>query len=457
MTKKAEEQKIYVIDTNVFMSDPDCLSTFDDNEIVVPDVVIEELDNNKKESGDKGYNTRQALRNFDALRSKGNLIKGIPTENGGIIRIQSEYGTVKLPETWADKPDNYIIKIAKYLSETETKPVIIVSKDTNVRIKADIIGVKAEDYRHEMIDEDYLLYNGRTKITISPNSYKIISQGTPIEFLSTTVDDNGQKLIENEFVQMVNCETQETTLGRVKDRMIVPLMSRNVHPFDVCPRNLGQIYCIEALLAPAEDIPLVILKGSAGTAKTFLTLACALQQCAEDKIYRKITISRANVEFDHDIGALPGDEESKVGPLLRGCMDNLEQLVDSNSVKIPGSSENDIKEKVNYLFDKGYISAEALSFLRGRSLTRQILYVDEAQNTSPSQMKGILTRIGEGTKLVIAGDLNQIDTPRLDKRNNGLAYAIKLIAGDPLCCVVGFTDAETTRSALAARVAALIR
>ncbi|ANU44659.1 hypothetical protein ADH76_03155 [Enterocloster clostridioformis] len=146
----------------------------------------------------------------------------------------------------------------------------------------------------------------------------------------------------------------------------------------------------------------------------------------EQSIYRKLTITRANVEFDRDIGALPGDEESKVGPLLRGCMDNLELLVDAKGIKSREREER-IKDKVMELLDRGYISTEALGFLRGRSLTRQILYVDEAQNTSPSQMKGILTRVGEGTKLVISGDLNQIDNPRLDKHNNGLAYALKLL------------------------------
>ena len=153
---------------------------------------------------------------------------------------------------------------------------------------------------------------------------------------------------------------------------------------------------------------------------------------------------------------MPGDEVSKVGPLLRGCMDNLELLVDAKGVKNK-NRDTDIQGKVDYLFQHGYISAEALGFMRGRSLTRQILYVDEAQNTSPSQMKGILTRIGEGTKLVISGDLNQIDNPRLDKHNNGLAYALELMSGDPLCAVLGFTDSETTRSPLAAKVASLIQ
>ena len=263
-------------------------------------------------------------------------------------------------------------------------------------------------------------------------------------------------MLENEFLYITNQTTYGTLLAKVRENFIVSLQYDSIRPFGVQPRNVGQRFAIEALLAPANELPLVILKGSAGTAKTFLTLACALQQCAEENIYRKITITRANVEFDREIGALPGDEINKVGPLLRGCMDNLELLVDAKSVKSREGREEDIRSKVEYLFDRGYLSAEAMGFLRGRSLTRQILYVDEAQNTSPSQMKGILTRVGEGTKLILSGDLSQIDNPRLDKHNNGLAYALKLMEGDPLCAVVGFTDNETTRSALAAKVAALI-
>ena len=459
-TKKTGKKKIYILDTNIFMSDPECLSTFDDNIIVIPSTVIEELDDNKKEGGDKGYNTRRAIRNIDELSKNGNLIKGIKTEKGGLIRVQIDCGDATLPEGWKDKPDNYILKIAKHLSETENYPVIIVSNDTDVRVKANIIGLKAEDYKHEMIDEDYLRYNGRNEIYLTSKEFEKFIHGDEVDIKKAKFDKKAEDKIlhENEFLIIRNNATFGTGLGIVKDRMITPLLFENSHPFGITMRNSAQKFCVEALMAPAKDIPLVILKGSAGTAKTFLTLACALQQICEDHIYRKITVTRANVEFDKDIGALPGDEVSKVGPLLRGCMDNLELLVDSESVKKSksGSSETDIKGKIDYIIDKGYISFEALGFLRGRSLTRQILFVDEAQNTSITQMKGILTRVGEGTKLVIAGDLNQIDNPRLDKRNNGLAYAIKLMSGDPLCAVFGFTDEETTRSPLAAKVASLI-
>lgn len=456
--KKTDKQRIYILDTNIFMADPDCMNRFGKHMIVVPDMVIEELDDNKKASGDKGYNTRQSLRNFDSLRRKGNLIKGVPTESGGSIRITSDYDHVILPSGWKDKPDNRILQVAKGMKEESEQPVILVSKDTNVRIKADILKVKAEDYKHEMIDEDHLRYNGKNEILLTDKDFQKLLQGTPIELKKAKFErcNKDRELLENEFLYITNQTTYGTLLAKVRENFIVSLQYDSIRPFGVQPRNVGQRFAIEALLAPANELPLVILKGSAGTAKTFLTLACALQQCAEENIYRKITITRANVEFDREIGALPGDEINKVGPLLRGCMDNLELLVDAKSVKSREGREEDIRSKVEYLFDRGYLSAEAMGFLRGRSLTRQILYVDEAQNTSPSQMKGILTRVGEGTKLILSGDLSQIDNPRLDKHNNGLAYALKLMAGDPLCAVVGFTDNETTRSALAAKVAALI-
>ena len=205
-------------------------------------------------------------------------------------------------------------------------------------------------------------------------------------------------------------------------------------------------------MSPAEEVPLVIMTGPAGTAKTFLTLACSLEQTMEQKLYRRVTVTRSNCEFDKSIGALPGDEDEKIGPLVRGCMDNLELLVEEKGVKNISDEESRVSEKVQYLFDTGVIRAEALGFLRGRSITNQILFVDEAQNTTPSQMKGILSRAGSGTKIVICGDLDQIDNPRLDRHNNGLAYAIKVMKGDPLCCMIGMGEKESTRSALAKRV-----
>lgn len=450
-------QKIYVLDTNVFISDPDCMAMFEDNVIVVPDIVIEELDGHKDAPGDKGYNVRKALRNFDHLRQEGSFKDGIQTQKGGYIKVVSNAPLNLLPNGWRDSPDNRILATALSLSNEKGRPVVIVSKDTNVRIKANILDLPAEDYKHEMVDDDYLLYNGRTESFLSADNFeKFLSNRTIPADTAFTMTEKRSKFLENEFVILRPWDGSGSVLGIVKNQSIHGLLYDESRPCGITPRNVAQRFAIEALMTPAKELPLVILKGSAGTAKTFLTLACGLEQCKNRQVYRKMTVTRANVEFDRDIGALPGDETSKVGPLLRGCMDNLELLADVKDVKKNGGKETDVQEKVQELIDRGYISTEALSFLRGRSLTRQILYVDEAQNTTISQMKGILTRVGSDTKLVISGDLNQIDNPRLNKYNNGLAYALKLMSGDPLCCVIGFTDEETTRSELAARVASLI-
>ncbi|MCD8082019.1 MAG: PhoH family protein [Clostridiales bacterium] len=458
MAKK--KQKIYVLDTNILMSDPNCLDVFDDNMIVIPSVVLEELDDHKEDLDEKGYNVRETARKLDELRETGSLAEGVRTERGGVIRTMAEYGNVQLPKGWKDKPDNGILRTAKYLSETEKAPVILVTNDTWLRIKADTVGVKTEGYRHEKIDEDFIVYNGRGEAFVSHEDFGAFLSGQPVsaERLSYANSSVDHPVYENQFFMLMDTITMGTKPGIAKNGKIVPLRFVNEAPYGAVPKNTGQRYCVEALLAPAEEIPLVILKGSAGTAKTFLTLACGLERCVNSGDYRKITVTRANVEFDKDIGALPGDEESKVGPLLRGCMDNLELLVDPKGVrdKSAKGGKDEMRAKVNALFESGIISAEALGFLRGRSLTRQYVFVDEAQNTTVSQMKGILTRIGEGSKLVIAGDLNQIDNARLDRHNNGLAYALKMMRGDPLCAIVGFLDKETTRSLLAASVGSKI-
>lgn len=455
--KSKSEQKIYVLDTNVFISDPDCMAMFEDNIIAVPDIVVEELDGNKDAPGDKGYNVRKALHSFDRLRHGGSFKDGIPTEKGGYVKVVSNASLDLLPNGWKDSPDNRILATAIALSKEKKHPVVVVSKDTNVRIKANILDLPAEDYRHEMVDDDYLLYNGRTECFLSTEDFQaFLSEGKIQANAAFTSTEEKPSFSENEFIILHPWEGGSSALGMIKSGTIHKLLYDESRPCGIIPRNVAQRFAIEALMTPAKELPLVILKGSAGTAKTFLTLACGLEQCKNRQIYRKMTVTRANVEFDRDIGALPGDETSKVGPLLRGCMDNLELLADAKGVKKSGGKETDVQEKVQELIDRGYISTEALSFLRGRSLTRQILYVDEAQNTTISQMKGILTRVGSDTKLVIAGDLNQIDNPRLNRYNNGLAYALKLMSGDPLCGIIGFTDEETTRSELAARVASLI-
>ena len=437
------ENKTYLLDTNVLIQDPEAIFKFYDNEVVIPDIVIEELDKLKKKSGDIGYNARKSIRNIEALRKKGDILKGIPMEHGGSFRIEIDCKMVGLPEGWdASSPDNGIMKVAKGLSEQGQK-IILVSKDAIMRIKATTMGIVAEDYENESVDEEYLSYDGRTEIYVeNEDIQKFYTDGY------LTVEDRFC-LVENQFVLM---RAQGSAIGRYTNGRIVKLEHMNDHPFGINFRNVGQKFAAEALISDAYLAPLVILKGAAGTAKTFLSLACGLESVMEKNEYRKMIITRANVSFDNDIGALPGDEVDKVSPLMRGCLDNIELLVDTKNVK-NGGNEDELRGKVEYLFDHNYIDVQALSYLRGRSITNQILLIDEAQNTSPNQMLGILTRAGEGTKIIICGDLDQIDNTKLDRHTNGLAFALKTMMGSPLCWIVGFSREETTRSRLAAEAA----
>ena len=460
-------KKIYVLDTNVLIADPDALFRFADNVVAIPDMVIEELDNHKKDVGDIGYNVRQAHRNLKILMGLGKISNGVVTDDNGLIILLpvSVLDSFVFPISWdMQKPDNIILAMAKAMQEEFSEEGIkaaIVSNDTNMQIKADEIGLIAEEYLHERVEEDYLSYSGREYLNVTNKQFQLFKQGQLDELqVADIVFKNHVSVKENMFVIVRDETTDGTLLGKVRNGRLDPLQYEHSDPFGVTPRNSGQRFAIEALMTPAEDIPLVILTGPAGTAKTYLTLACGLEKTAETHEYRRIVLSRANVEFDKDIGALPGTEEEKVNPLLRGAYDNLELLVDEKSVRKANRNDDqeyEISEKVRELFDHGYIRAEALGFLRGRSVTRQYVFIDEAQNTSISQMKGILTRAGDGTKIVISGDLDQIDNPKLNRHTNGLAYALKLMSGDPLCAVVGFNSKESTRSSLAAKVAEKIR
>lgn len=454
----SENRKIYVLDTNVLMADPDAMFKFEDNVVVIPDMVIEELDNHKKDAGDVGFNVRQAHRNFKTLRESGSLVYGVITDTDGLVIVMpSDTDTsTKMPPSWMQsKPDNIILAMAKTLQTVfDNIKVAIVSNDTNVQIKADEIGLKAEEYLHERVEEDYLSYSGRFEVSVTDAEFQQFKVSNAVDI------ELAPEIKENAFLIVRNKDTNGTLLGQAKNGQVVPLKYDNSNPFGVTPRNSGQRFAIEALMTPADDLPMVIMTGPAGTAKTFLTLACGLEKTMESNEYRRIVLTRANVEFDKSIGALPGDEETKIEPLLRGAIDNLELLVDEKGVKKGGkngTSEEEISDKITELFERGYIKTEAMMYVRGRSVTRQFVFVDEAQNTSVSQMKGILTRPGDGTKLIISGDLDQIDNPKLDRHNNGLAYALKLMAGDPLCATVGFSEKESTRSKLAARVAEKIR
>lgn len=449
-------EKIYILDTNVLIQAPYAVECFEENEVVLPMTVLEELDNLKKEEGEKGANVRRVIRILDAYREKGNLLEGVYTGHGGILRVEKKYLNVELPEDLPDhKSDNRILKVCIGLSKESPKQVILVTKDILLRIKAQLLGIQAEDFTTEQVAGHEEQYLGRKEVFVPEVLFKDFKKkGVPVESVYCC-DSNGAcihpELFENEFIILrADQSSQKTQLGRVEKGIIRKLEYRKSTPYGVSPRNVGQYFFQEALMQPAEKAPLVIVKGMAGTSKTFYSLAVGLEKVLNDPSgeYRRILICRPNALFDSDIGFLPGNEQEKISPLMRPIMDNLEQLVDSND-RERYSDERELQDKIQEIFDRGLIQTEALTFIRGRSILKTYLIIDEAQNMTPAQIKGIITRAGKETKIILLGDPNQIDRPYLDDRTNGLSYAAEHMKGSPLCWQITLLPEECERSSLA--------
>jgi PhoH-like ATPase len=453
----------YVLDTNVLILSPTSIFTFDEHNVVITDITIEELDGLKKAPGEVGANARETSRIIDEMRVSGDLMKGVKLPSGGMFRIETNHVSETLPDGWAeDKPDNRILRAAKALTR-EKGDVVLVTGDTTMRIKSDVIGVTAQEYRTEISPAADDQYKGKRVI--------FAEDGTAAKF----VQEHGlfcedlpwsDGLFENEFVEI--CEKSgvgESVFGKVKGEFIFPLEYVGKNPAGIVPRNKGQVFALEALLEPAESVPLVILKGNAGTAKTFCALAAAVDQTIVKGRYKRILLVRPSAEFDDEIGFLPGDEMSKIGPLLRPAIDNLEIIAENlknseawrkyASLSTPEPHLLSTEEFVrSLLLPGGAISAQAMNFMRGRSIVNQYIVIDEAQNMTPSQAIGLITRVGERTKIVLCGDVGQIDNPRLDSRTNGLSYASEAMKGSPLCAQLTFEASEGVRSKLATDAAA---
>ncbi|MDP4094164.1 MAG: PhoH family protein [Bacillota bacterium] len=450
-------KKTFVLDTNVLLQTPFALYSFGDNDIVIPEVVLEELDRFKKDNSELGANARHAARLIDSLRVRGNLNEGISMDNGGTLRVEMNFNDVQLPPSWqAHSNDNRILKVCKGLSE-KGEHVFLVTKDIFERIKADIIGVVAQDFFAEQVPAYDEQYRGRLEVYATEgklNEFYNKGKLLPEDVFGVNTETGKQediKLETNQFLIIHSCNNdKQTALGRFDGKEIVTLKFLLEHPFGVTPRNAGQKFLQEALMLDADKAPLVIVKGPAGTAKTFYSLAVGLHKimAEQGKLYRKILVCRPNVKLDEDIGFLPGTEQEKIAPFLRPVIDNLEILVD-NDENERYSSEKELKDKIDELFDRKIINTEAIAFIRGRSIVKQWVIIDEAQNLTPKQVKGIITRAGFGTKIILLGDPEQIDHPFLDIRTNGLCYAAEKMKGSHLCYQVTLTDEECERSDLA--------
>lgn len=452
-------KKTYVLDTNVLIQSPLAMLAFEDNQIILPMAVLEELDKLKNDDAERGRNARQVIRFLEQLRQHGNLFDGVPLSSGGMLRIESNYTSVKLPDDFRhDLNDNRILQICMGLSPS-CGPLVLVTKDIMVRLKAQMLGITAEDFTNEQspsIDEQY---TGRMDVYAPDESLNAFrKKGLEISEVYTFKGEARIPVlpVHNQFF-IIHSETSEkkTLLGRYDGTKIVPLKYLKEKPFGVTPRNVGQRFLQEALMLSAEEAPLVIVKGAAGTAKTFYSLAVGLQKTFEkdSKEYRKILITRPNVQFDDDIGFLPGSEQEKIAPLLRPVVDNLELLVDQDDGE-RYRNEKELSGKVEELFSRGIVTAEAMNFIRGRSISQTYLIIDEAQNLTPKQAKGLITRVGAGTKVILLGDPVQIDNPLLDERTNGLSYASERMKDSPLCFQITMKADECERSELAHDAAA---
>ena len=385
--------------------------------------------------------------------------KARPLPGGGTLRVEANCTGVELPEGLPEsKSDNRILKICRALADRGGR-VVLVSKDIIVRLKAQMMGLAAEDFTTEQSPKLAEQYTGRASVyTADENMQGFKKKGLPPEAVYILRGGEREPFfpVANQFV-IIRSELSEkkTLLGRFNGEKIVALDSLKKEPFGVKPKNVGQRFMQEALMQSAAAAPLVIIKGPAGTAKTFYSLAVGLEKIvnAQEREYRRILVTRPNVQFDADIGFLPGSEQEKIAPFLRPVIDNLEALVDRNENE-RYRDEFELSGKIDELFERGYISTEALNFVRGRTITKTYLIIDEAQNLTPKQAKGVITRAGRGTKLILLGDPEQIDHPFLDERTNGLSYASEKMKGSPLCFQLTMEPGECERSPLASDAAA---
>lgn len=457
-------KKYYVLDTNVLLHSPNALYAFNEHTVVIPEVVIEELDRFKKESTERGANSRHVSRIIDGMRAKGNLLEGVSlNENGGTLILEANHTATSMPIYWEkDKSDNRILQICKGFVESGEQ-TILVSRDTNMRVKASILKIQAEDFRNDKVSSIDEQYTGRITVytssdvinTFHTNDKQYINSNKLYCFDHTTDLLVPAAFVTNQFLLIKSTDNdRHTALGRFDGEKIIHLKYQNHSPFGVTPKNVGQIFMQECLMMSAEEAPLVILKGISGTAKTFYSLAVGLHNYmdCQPKQYQHILICRPNAMLDEGIGFLPGTEAEKIEPYMRAIKDNLFTLMSGNS----SQEDKDFlqtEDTVNMLFEKRIIQTEALAYQRGRSLQRYWTIFDEMQNSTPRQAKAVLTRPGIGTKIILLGDPAQIDHPLLDSQSNGLSYASEKMMGSKLCFQVTMLPEECERSPLASEAA----
>ena len=429
-------RKNFVLDTNVLLHDPRAIFHFADNTVVIPIYVIEEIDRFKKELSELGRNAREIARELDAFRIAGtHLSEGVELANGGQLRVA--LGTREVPGALkaSQVVDNLILAVALDVRDSAPDvPTIMVTKDVNLRIRADALGLRAEDYDAEKIDVEEL-YNGQAEVECSRADVDTFyAEG------ALPIPQNGYHA--NQYLLLRDRDNaSHTALGRFDgpNKKVTPIRKLREGVWGIRPRNKEQHYALDLLLN--DEVKLVTLVGKAGTGKTLLAIAAGLQKVVEEGIYQKLLVSRPIFPLGRDIGYLPGDIEEKLNPWMQPIYDNVELLLNfSKAEKKEGRTYHE-------LIDLGYIEIEPLTYIRGRSIPNQFMIVDEAQNLTPHEVKTIITRVGDNTKIVLTGDPYQIDNPYVDSANNGLTTVVERFKGEAIAGHVTLSKGE--RSPLA--------
>lgn len=430
-------KKTYILDTNVLLSDPNSIRNFEDNDLIIPMMVLEELDKHKGRSDEVGRNCREVTRTLDSLSENQSYKDGIDLAGGGTLRILScsqEYKQLLPPELgYGTSVDNMIIGFVMQVMQTNPN-VILVSKDINVRVKCSSLGIQAEDYLSNKISNNVdSLYTGVKVIETSEKVIDSFYQGKKINASDLTEDQT----YPNQVVVLKATNSDGNTINSALARRNVDgsllHVQKHENVFGIRCRNKEQIFSMDMLMNP--DIKLMTLTGRAGCGKTLLALAAGLEQLetiGKKQQYQKLVVSRPVQPVGRDIGFLPGTLEEKMEPWIAPIRDNLEYLLGSSMKKNPPRRKKPDDHSGGFkdpylelMQQKGLIEIEAISHIRGRSIPNTFMIIDEAQNLSMHELKTIITRVGENTKIVLTGDIEQIDNVHVDTFTNGLTYAIE--------------------------------
>ncbi len=426
-----------VLDTNVILFDATALTKFRNSDVYIPISVVEEIDRFKRDLGEVGRNARYFSRFVDDLRSQGNLADGVKLESqNSFIFVVTDQETTHLPkELDSNIADNRILGTAIYLQSAFPKHHIqLVTKDINLRIKADVFKITSKDYEPDQTlgtEEDF--YSGRKELSVETGFIDRFYEDKKI-----TPPENA-KLLANQYVILKDASNpNHSAIGRYSgaEQCIVPLISPTDSIWGIHPRNVEQSFAFDALLN--DDILFVSLVGKAGTGKTLLALATGLYKTLDEGRFQRLLVSRPIFPMGKDIGYLPGDIEQKLNPWMQPIFDNVEFLMGADK-KAAGRTQE--------LIHQGMLNIEPLTYIRGRSIPNQYLIVDEAQNLTPHEIKTIVTRAGEGTKVVLTGDRHQIDNPYIDAVNSGLSYSVEKFKGYDIAAHIALNKGE--RSPLA--------